>query len=126
MKNRLSALLAAAALCAATAVPATAGYTVYVDAALPSVLFVEFDAPPAGEEPAVISTPGGPADVVVIGPGAGARSQGAPAASQERSADNGAAAEEGTASEDIDLAPTPQNLIENEARNQIFQDIELR
>ena len=122
MKNRLSALAAATALCAVTAAPATAGYTIYVDAALPSVLFVEFDAPPGGGEPAVISTPGEPADVVVIGPGADAGSQGA----SGRSAANGAGAGESSASEAFDLAPTPQNLIENQARNQIFQDIELR
>lgn len=44
MKNELRMLAAATALTAVT-LPAQAGYTIYKDDALPSVLFVEFDGP---------------------------------------------------------------------------------
>ena len=48
MKNSLSTLAAVAVLWSSTAMPAAAGYTIYEDKALPSVLFVEFDgAPPS-------------------------------------------------------------------------------
>jgi hypothetical protein len=65
MKNRLSALAAGTALCAIMAAPATAGYTIYEDSALPSVLFFEFDEVP-GEEPAVISAPSDTAPPIVL------------------------------------------------------------
>ncbi|MCR9123626.1 MAG: hypothetical protein NXH91_15280 [Phyllobacteriaceae bacterium] len=65
MKNRLSALAAGTALCAIMAAPATAGYTIYEDSALPSVLFFEFDDVP-GEEPVVISAPSGTAPPLVL------------------------------------------------------------
>lgn len=65
MKNRLSALAAGTALCAIMAAPATAGYTIYEDSALPSVLFFEFDDVP-GEDPVVISAPSGTAPPLVL------------------------------------------------------------
>lgn len=123
MKNRLSALAAATALCAIMTAPAAAGYSIYVDSALPSVLFVEFDPPPEGAEPAVISAPNDAADVVVIGPGAGMVDAPDPS---DSGSDNGTSAEESTDNDEIDLEPTPQNLIEDAMRDEIFRDIELR
>lgn len=49
MKNRLTALAAATAICAIAAAPAFAGYTIYEDTGMPSVLFIEFDEPEGGE-----------------------------------------------------------------------------
>jgi len=65
MKNRLSALAAGTALCAIMAAPATAGYTIYEDSALPSVLFFEFDDVP-GDDTAATSAPSGTALPVII------------------------------------------------------------
>ena len=129
MKNRLSVLAAGTALCAIMAAPATAGYTIYVDNALPSVLFVEFDAPPESEEPTVISAPGEPADVVVIGPGSGEGLGGAPEAStdDEQAEDGGEDDNDNdVAFDDLDLEPTLENLVEDQVREDVFQDIELR
>ena len=55
MKNNLRILAAATAMTAA-ALPAQAGYTIYKDDALPSVLFVEFDDDGAPSD-AVIQAP---------------------------------------------------------------------
>ena len=127
MKNRLTALAAGTALCAFMAAPATAGYTIYTDSALPSVLFVEFDAPPEGEEPVVINAPEAPPPVVITGPGADSGLSGPPTISDQDDMDSAMAEdEEETTSEPMDLAPTPQNLVEDAAREEIFRDIELR
>lgn len=131
MKNRLTALAAGTALCAFMAAPATAGYTVYVDSALPSVLFIEFDAPPEGEtveqETAAAAAP---APVVITGPGADFGLSGAPdmddPGMDDLGMDESANEDEETVSGEIDLAPTPQNLVEDAAREEIFGDIELR
>lgn len=66
MKNRLSALAAGTAICAILAAPAIAGYTIYEDSEMPSVLFFEFDEP-EGDDPMVISAPGGSSAPVVLG-----------------------------------------------------------
>lgn len=62
MKNSVRVLAAATAL-SVIAVPALAGYTIYEDDALPSVLFVEFDGP-ANPEATVISAPGLPGEAL--------------------------------------------------------------
>ncbi|MEQ8400596.1 MAG: hypothetical protein RIB53_18770 [Roseitalea porphyridii] len=124
MKNRLCALVAGTVLCAFAAAPATAGYTVYVDSALPSVLFVEFDAPPEGEMPEETAA-AAPAPVVITGPGADFGLSGPPAIS-DQGMEEGRQEEEETRSGELDLAPTPQNLVEDAVREEIFRDIELR
>ena len=58
MKNRLSMLAAGTFLSAAAAMPAMAGYTIYEDKALPSVLFVEFD-DSVRNDASVVPAPGG-------------------------------------------------------------------
>lgn len=127
MKNRLSALAAGTALCAIMAAPATAGYTIYEDSALPSVLFFEFDDTP-GEDPAVISAPSGTAPPIVLNapvteeaPGGGGddRAQAADEDDEPRFSQNGGIGP-------IDNERMREIIIEDAIRDQVLGDVPLR
>ncbi|MBO6639466.1 MAG: hypothetical protein JJ920_11185 [Roseitalea sp.] len=127
MKNRLSALAAGTALCAIMAAPATAGYTIYEDSALPSVLFFEFDDTP-GDDAAAVSTPFGTPPPVVLNAPMTEDAPGEPdndRAEVEDDDDEPLYSRSGGIGT-IDNERMRQILIEDAIRDEVMRDIQLR
>ncbi|WP_306025322.1 hypothetical protein [Oceaniradius stylonematis] len=127
MKNRLSALAAGTALCAIMAAPAGAGYTIYEDSAMPSVLFFEFDDMP-GDDPTVISAPSGTAPPVVLN---APMTEEAPGATDDDRAEMADDDDEPLFSQSsgvgtIDNERMREIIIEDAIRDEVLRDVQLR
>ena len=128
MKNRLSALAAGTAICALVAAPATAGYTIYEDTEMPSVLFIEFDEPDGGE-PTVISAPGGfSAPALITDDRDGPDQGGGSAFADDDQGDDEEPSFEDRIDEtvEIDSDYVRDLMIEDAVREELFNDTELR
>ena len=131
MKNRLSALAAGTAICALLAAPAIAGYTIYEDTEMPSVLFIEFDKPEGGE-PEVISAPRSAAAPSIIEGGDTSGQSGGGGSAFADDDDGGDDEDEPTFEDQMDDAMTIDNdrirdvVVDEVIRNELLDDIELR
>ncbi len=135
MKNTLRMLAAATAMTAVT-LPAQAGYTIYEDAALPSVLFVEFDGPDQPSD-AVIPAPVLSSAPVTIqgGPDAGIDNDADGRTLSDAGGNGGGGASGGgeqsfdTRMDDalrIDDARVREVIVDDLIRDEILSDFELR